>query len=118
MKLSTGQIGEANSIEAAKLLKIIGDFDRIADHAVNLLESAEKMREKKLCLTDASAAGLDVLCAAVTEILELFLATFLGNDLSAAVQMEPLKQVIEQLKEQLLTLHILRFQQGVCTGFA
>lgn len=121
VKLSARQIGEADSMEAAKLLKIIGDFERIADHAVNLLESAEEMREKKLRLTDAAVAELDVLCAAVTEILELSLAAFLGNDLSAAAQVEPLEQVIDQLKEQLRTRHILRLQQGVCTigtGFA
>ncbi|MCI8916639.1 MAG: Na/Pi cotransporter family protein [Oscillospiraceae bacterium] len=121
VKLSARQIGEADSMEAAKLLKIIGDFERIADHAVNLLESGAEMREKKLRLTDAAMAELDVLCAAVTEILELSLAAFLGNDLAAAAQVEPLEQVIDQLKEQLRTRHILRLQQGVCTigsGFA
>ena len=108
-------------MEAAKLLKIIGDFERIADHAVNLLGSGAEMREKKLRLTDAAMAELDVLCAAVTEILELSLAAFLENDLAAAAQVEPLEQVIDQLKEQLRTRHILRLQQGVCTigtGFA
>ena len=80
VKLSARQIGEADSAEAAKLLKIIGDFERIADHAVNLLESAEEIRDKKLRLTGAATAELDVLSAAVTEILELSLTAFLGED--------------------------------------
>ncbi len=121
VKLSARQIGEADSAEAAKLLKIIGDFERIADHAVNLLESAEEIRDKKLRLTGAATAELDVLSAAVTEILELSLTAFLGDDLNAAAQVEPLEEVIDQLKEQLRTRHILRLQQGACTigtGFA
>ena len=121
VKLSARQIGEADSAEAAKLLKIIGDFERIADHAVNLLESAEEIRDKKLRLTGAATAELDVLSAAVTEILELSLTAFLGDDLNAAAQVEPLEEVIGQLKEQLRTRHILRLQQGACTigtGFA
>lgn len=121
VKLSARQIGEEDSMEAAKLLKVIGDFERIADHAVNLLESAEELGEKGLRLTGAALAELDVLCAAVTEILELSLTAFLENDLEAAALVEPLEQVIDQLKEQLRTRHILRLQQGVCTigtGFA
>ena len=121
VNLSTHRISEADSREAAKLLKIIGDFERIADHAVNLLESAEELRSKGLSLTDAAAGELAVISAAVGDILDLSLAAFLQNDLDAAARVEPLEQVIDQLKEQLRTLHILRLQKGECTigaGFA
>lgn len=121
VNLSTHRISEADSRDAAKLLKIIGDFERIADHAVNLLESAEELRDKGLALTDAAAGELTVLSAAVDDILELSLAAFLQNDLDAAAKVEPLEQVIDQLKEQLRTRHILRLQKGECTigaGFA
>ena len=99
-------------MEAAKLLKIIGDFERIADHAVNLLESAEEMGGKKLRFTGAAEGELAVLCAAVSEIADLSLAAFLDGDQDAAAAVEPLEQVIDQLKEQLRTRHILRLQQG------
>ena len=121
VNLSARQISEADSREAAKLLKIIGDFERIADHAVNLLESAEELRDKGLRLTDSAAGELAVLSGAVREILELSLAAFLRDDLDAAAKVEPLEQVIDQLKEQLRTRHILRLQKGECTistGFA
>ena len=121
VNLSTHPISEADSREAAKLLKIIGDFERIADHAVNLLESAEELRDKGLRLTGAAAGELAVLSTSVADILDLSLAAYLQNDLNAAARVEPLEQVIDQLKEQLRTRHILRLQKGECTigaGFA
>lgn len=115
VNLSTRRISGADSREAAKLLKIIGDFERIADHAVNLLESAEELRSKKLRFTDAAEKELATISAAVGDILDLSLKAFLENDLSAAAMVEPLEQVIDQLKEQLRTRHILRMQKGDCT---
>ena len=121
VKLSARQISEADSREAAKLLKLIGDFERIADHAVNLVESAEELREKDLRLTDAAAEELSVISAAVHDILGLSLTAFLRGDLESAAKVEPLEQVIDRLKERLRTRHILRLQKGGCTmdaGFA
>ena len=121
VNLSTHRVSETDSREAAKLLKIIGDFERIADHAVNLLESAEELRSKGRRLTDAATGDLATISAAVSDILDLSLTAFLQNDLTAAAKVEPLEQVIDQLKEQLRTRHILRLQTGDCTidaGFA
>ena len=121
VKLSARQISEADSREAAKLLKMIGDFERIGDHAVNLVESAEELREKDLRLTDAAMEELAVIDRAVSDILDLSLTAFLHNDLAAAAKVEPLEQVIDRLKERLRTRHILRLQKGGCTidaGFA
>ena len=121
VKLSTRQISEPDSREAAKLLKMIGDFERIADHAVNLAESAEELRDKDLRLTDAAMGELSVISAAINDILDLSLTAFLHNDLTAAAKVEPLEQVIDRLKERLRTRHILRLQKGGCTidaGFA
>lgn len=115
VKLSTKQIGEAESREAAGLLKVIGDFERISDHAVNLLESAEEMKEKGLTFTKAAASELTVISSAVSEILDLSLTAFLNSDLRSAYKVEPLEQVIDKLKEQLRTHHILRLQQGNCS---
>ena len=115
VNLSARQISEADSREAAKLLKLIGDFERIADHAVNILESAEELQKKEIRFTDAATGELAVIFQAVSDILDLSLAGYLQNDLSAAAKVEPLEEVIDQLKEQLRTCHILRLQKGDCT---
>ena len=115
VQLSTRQISEADSAEAAKLLKMIGDFERISDHAVNLVESAEEMQAKQLAFSAAASSELAVISSAVEEILDLSLTAFLSDDLNAASMIEPLEQVIDQLKEQLRTHHILRLQQGGCS---
>ena len=115
VKLSTRRISAADSTEAARLLKIIGDFERIADHAVNLLQSAEELREKKMSLSKPAVKELGVLTGAVNEILGLSLDAFLKDDYSAAGMVEPLEQVIDGLKEQLRTNHILRLQKEQCS---
>ncbi len=115
VKLSTRQISEADSREAAKLLKIIGDFERISDHAVSLLGSAEEMRDKNLKLTDTAVSELGLISRAVGEILDLSFRAFLNDDMEASSSVEPLKQVISQLKEEMRTRHILRMQQGECS---
>lgn len=115
VKLSARQISQKDSAEAAKLLKMIGDFERIGDHAVNILESAEELEGKGLALTPAAREELERISAAVEEIVDLALTAFLQGDLGTAAMVEPLKQVIDQLKEQLRTRHILRLQQGLCS---
>lgn len=115
VQLSARQISESDSTEAARLLKIIGDFERIADHAVNILESAEEMKEKELQFTDDAHSEIAVISSAVSEILDLSLTAFLKNDLQSAFMVEPLEQVIDQLKEKMRTSHIFRLQRGDCS---
>ena len=115
VQLSTKQISEADSMEAAKLLKNIGDFERISDHAVNLLEAVEEMRGKNLAFTGSAESEIGVITSAVTEILDLSLDSFLTNNPETAAMVEPLEEVIDQLKEQMRIRHILRLQQGSCT---
>ncbi|MBO7293287.1 MAG: Na/Pi cotransporter family protein, partial [Clostridia bacterium] len=115
VKLSSNQLGDADSAEAAKLLRLIGDFERISDHSVNVLEAAEELRDKGLALSAPAEAELRVLCAAVEEILDLALSSFVNTDLEAAIMVEPLEGVIDDLKEKLRGAHILRMQQGKCS---
>lgn len=115
VKLSTRRISADDSNEAARLLKIIGDFERIADHAVNLVHSSEELQQKKMELSAPALAELKVLTNAVSEILSLSLDAFLKDDLQSAVMVEPLEQVIDGLKEQLRTNHILRLQKEQCS---
>ncbi len=115
VRLSAVPIGEDASAEAASLLRMIGDFERIADHAVNLTESAEELRDKGLTLSDAARRDLKVLLDAVREILTLTLRAFCDNDVALAHRVEPLEQRIDDLKEQLRSRHIRRLQRGRCS---
>ena len=102
------------------LLKSLNDFERIGDHALNILESAEELNEKNLSLSDTAKHELSVLVSAVNEIIELSFSAFYHNDLQKAYMVEPLEQVIDDLKEKMRLHHILRLQQGSCsieTGF-
>ena len=115
VKLSSAQVTDADSTEAAKLLKLIGDFERISDHSLNIVESAEEMQEKKIKLTDFAVKELEVVLSAVEEITDLAYDAFVNNNIESAYKVEPLEQIIDDLKETLRTNHILRMQQGDCS---
>ena len=109
-----------DSDESGRLLHLISDFERIADHAVNILESAEELHAKKITLPADAQQELTTLEHAVQEIIRLSLTAFRTGDLSAASRVEPLEQVIDGLKDQLRTRQIARLQKGACsleTGF-
>ena len=115
VKLSALQISTDDSAEAAMLLKVIGDFERISDHSVNLLEAAEELKQKGLRFSDAAQKELSVLVKAVDRIMELSVEAFVNNDYDLARKIEPLEQVIDDLKDQMRARHILRLQQGSCS---
>ncbi len=113
--LSGHAMTEADSTESAKLLHIIGDFERISDHAVGLVESVEEMRAKQISFSEKAKHELSVISGAVGEILSLALRAYQDNDMESALLVEPLAQVVDTLKEQLRSRHILRLQRGECT---
>ncbi len=115
IKLSAEQLGQKESEEATALLKVIGDFERISDHAVNILRSAEELRDKSLTLTEEALKEYDIISKAVKEVLDSTVQAFCNEDSSVAVRVEPLEQVIDALKEQLRTNHIIRMKEGKCT---
>ena len=115
VKLSSRPMTAKDSGEAAKLLHVIGDFERISDHAVNILNSAEEKRAKSLNFSAAALEELSVITGAEKEILALTLKAFENGDLQSAALVEPLQRVIDAIKEQMRTRHVLRMQKGVCT---
>ena len=115
VQLSSRTMSQCESEEATELLKTIGDFERISDHAVNVLESAEELREKGLAFSGTAQEEYGVLAGAVREILHLAIDAFAAGDSAAAAQVEPLEEVIDKLKEQMRTRHILRMQRGACS---
>jgi phosphate:Na+ symporter len=120
VKLSSSQVSDRDSAESTKILKIIGDLERVSDHAVDLLRSAEEMLEKQLTFSESANAELKNLFNAIDEILTLTEQAFKTSDLKIAETVEPLEQVIDKLKTAMRNGHIERLQQGVCsieTGF-
>ena len=114
VKLSAHNISDDESAQAARLLRLIGDFERISDHAVNILESAEEIRDKEITFTAEAERELGALKGAVMEISTLALNAFLTGDENAAFDVEPLEEIIDRLKEKMRANHILRLQQGNC----
>ena len=115
VKLNGRPMTGADSRESARLLHVIGDFERIADHAVNITESAAELHDKGISLSPSARREMAVLTGAVDEIVDLSLTAFLHNDEHTAALVEPLEQVVDDLKEQLRSRHILRLQRGECT---
>lgn len=102
-------------MEAAKLLKIIGDYERISDHAGNIVESAEELQQKDLSLSADAQSEIHVLISAVEEIVDITLHAFEEDNTISAQSVEPLEQVVDDLKEKLRTNHIARLQQEQCS---
>ncbi len=114
-KVARAQISDDDSSEVSKLLKVIGDLERISDHSVNILESAEEMQEKKIDFSESAKKEMEVLCGALTEILRLTMDALRSNDWEAAGSVEPLEQVIDHIKSILRNRHITRLKKGECS---
>lgn len=115
VKLSNEDISETENHKITKLLKLIGDFERISDHAVNIVESAEEINSKHIEFSDEAKHEVSVLKEAVFEITDLAYGAFIENDLDKAALVEPLEQTIDILVEQIKLHHILRLQKSECT---
>lgn len=115
LKLGAEPLSDENSEEVTELLKLIGDFERIGDHAVNVIESAEELHEKQLEFSRSAKYELSVMSSAVCEVLDLAVKAFADNDAQAAKAIEPLEQVVDDLKNELRTRHILRMKKGECS---
>ena len=115
VKLNTYPLSDKDSHESAKLLHMIGDFERVSDHAVNILESAEEIHSKNMKFTENAYKELSVIIAALKETVEQTMLAFNNDDMDAASHVEPLEQVIDLLKDKLRNNHIARLQKGECT---
>lgn len=115
VKLSGKSLAVEDSRAVSNLLHSIGDFERISDHAVNLLETAEEVYQKKAVFSESAQREMAVLSEAVCEILEHTVQAFEQNDLELAKQIEPLEQVIDQIRFKLKNRHIQRLRNGECT---
>lgn len=115
VKLSAKSLSTKDSHEISKLLHSIGDFERIGDHAINVYEAAEEIHQKGISFSNGADREIGIISDAVKEILDLAVDAFIDDDVVTATHVEPLEEVIDNLKVELKTNHIDRLRNGVCT---
>lgn len=115
VQLSSRELRVEESREIFELLHVIGDFERIGDHATNLAESASALHKSGSSFSEAAKTELTTLFAALTEILELTMHAFDKNDDHQAAHVEPLEEVIDDLTTEIRNRHIRRLQEGECS---
>ncbi len=121
MQLTGKEMTAAQNKELSKFLHTVGDFERLGDHAVNISDAAEELYEKKICFSEDAQSELNVLERAVQEILDLTINAFCENDLEISVKIEPLRELISVMCDELKLRHIARLKNGECKlkqGFA
>ncbi len=115
MKLSKIGVSDADSKSIAKILHTIDDFERIGDHAVNMLGVAKEIHEKEIVFSDEANREINILTQAIAEILKITADAFENNDVDLAKKVEPLEQVIDDLIMVVKRNHITRLRGGNCT---
>lgn len=112
---SKNNLSESESKEVSKMLKIIGDLERIADHAINIGQASRELRDKNLSLSEDAIKEMDNMLNAVKECVDLSLLAFEKDDLSIALKIPPLEEVIDELKAILRANHIDRVKRRQCS---
>ena len=115
VKLSNKNVIEQDGHEISKLLHCISDFERIGDHAVNILKVAKEMYEKQIEFSDDAKSALAEITKALSEIMDITCEAFIDNDINKAKRVEPLEQVIDILIGTAKDQHVARLQKGQCT---
>ena len=115
VQLSSRALSKEDTRATNTLLHTIGDFERISDHSVNLLETAEEIRDKNIRFSDEALDDLSVLEAALQDIVNRTVDAFQKHDCYAAGKIEPLEEVVDGLVREVKTRHIARLQAGTCT---
>ncbi len=115
LKISAKDLSVGESRVVSNILHTIGDLERISDHAVNILEGAEEMRQKKIYFSPQAVREIRIMENAVIEILNMSINAFIKSDVALAKEVEPLEDVIDQLRSDLKSRHIERLREGICT---
>lgn len=115
VKITGAELTQEQSREVMKMLHTIGDFERIADHAVNISNCAKEMHDKKLVFSEKAQEELNVVISAVSEIVVTTIEAYVNNDLDTAHKVEPLDELIGGLCDELKIRHVKRLKTGECT---
>ena len=114
VKLSSKDLTYSDSRQISKLLRAIGDFERIGDHAVNIVDTLTEMKEKKISFSEQANQEIGILKFALDEIIDITYRAFSENNVLAAADVEPLEERIDDLILDIKTKHIDRLQNGAC----
>jgi len=115
VKLSNRNLSHQDSLEITELLHNIGDFERISDHAMNIMETAQEMYEKNASFSEEAWVEITRMKEALQTIMEMAITAFEKNDLEMALKVEPLEDVVDDLKSILRGRHIERLKANKCT---
>ena len=115
VKLSAQKLSKKDSETLSGLLHGIGDFERISDHSVNIMEAAREMFNKKSQFSDAAKNEFRVFASAVEDIVEQSFSAYINHDETVARQIEPLEEVIDHIHAEVKKRHIKRLRTGECT---
>ena len=115
LKLSGKNISEKDNCTITMLLHCIGEFERISDHAVNIMEAAKEMNSKQLDFSDKAKQELNVFERAVKDIINISMQIFEQQDVQLACTVEPLEEVVDFLNAEVKARHIKRLTKGSCT---
>ncbi len=115
VKISKSELSDKDSARVSMMLHSIGDFERLGDHAVNLVKVANEMHEKKIEFTPDALKDLEVAHRALKDIIKLTVEAYSTDDLNMASNVEPLEQVIDGLIASIKVRHIARLKDGECT---
>lgn len=115
VKLSQQQLSEKDSHKLSVILHCLSDFERISDHAVNLVESSREMFDKEQHFSKKAREELAVFTNAVRDIVDVSFEVFENEDIKKAAQVEPLEEVIDYLQKEVKQRHVKRLQKGKCT---
>lgn len=115
IKLSGKELSDSDSRKISMLLHTIGNFERLGDHAVNLLNTAKEIDEKEIIFSSEATEELKIAEDALKEIIDLTIEAFQSNDAKLAAKVEPLEQVIDVILAEMKSRHIERLKSGNCT---
>lgn len=119
VKLAAKSMSDGDSRRVSEMLHVIGDFERVGDHAMNLVSVAEEIYQKKVVFSESAQHQLTVLRSALAEVLTLTMDAYCQADRDQAVaiasRVEPLEEVIDRLVAAIRNAHIDRLQRGICT---
>ena len=115
MRLTGQEMTDTQNKAVSQYLRAITDLERISDHALNIAERAEEIRDKKIRFSDKGSREMNNLKDAITEILHISIDSFLTGDAETAYRVEPLEQVIDVICRKMRERHTARLQKGKCT---
>lgn len=115
VKLSKSSITGKDSRTVSKMMHCVGNFERISDHAVNLIESVQEIQEKGIRFSDECIKEINVISDALYEIINIAFSSYKNDDLASAHRVEPIEEVVDNLSTELKNRHICRLQNDECT---